>query len=189
MMRRLAILLILALVVTVLALAPVAAGKPNCDIEPNHGSCKKDDTKPTFEPCVFDPVSGELEGWPENGEAYRCEWVLTPVEAAATYSFQIQSDRVETVKLPQLTVNAEPWTPSSICFNEWANRPQDVPFPPKDSSFWTFSPALSSWSPPADGAVTCAEGGPYLFAIRVNRVKGGDVKLVISPPGLLIDGS
>jgi hypothetical protein len=137
--------------------------------------------------CDFDVDDGVLLGWSETGEPYRCVW--TPFEALQEVSFQIQSETVETVKLPQLTVNAEPWTPSAICFNEWANRPQALPFPPKDSSFWTFSPAASSWWPADDGK-TCADGGPYLFAIRVNRVKGGDVKLVMSPPGeLIIDGS
>jgi hypothetical protein len=193
-MRRLPILAALGLVFALFVVAAATAAPPTPFCEragnENHHKCSTTTTTPTttppppFEDCVFsnDGVDddGVLEGW--SGEPYRCVW--TPEDAFAEVSFQIQSDTVEKVKLPQLTVNAEPWTPSAVCFNEWRIRPQDVPFPPNGDPLWTFSPALSSlW--PADDGKACADGGPYLLAIRVNQVKGGDVKLVISPPGVI----
>jgi hypothetical protein len=199
-MRRLPILLAFGLVFVlfVVATATAATSPKFCDVDKyglNHPKCPTPTTPtttpttttpPQFDPCVFD-TDGVLLGWSQTGEPYRCTW--TPLYGEdATYSFQIQSKTVETVKIPQLTVNAEAWTPSALCFNEWAKGPQPVPFPPVDDLLWTFSPAESSWGPAPDGETSCADGGPYLLAIRVNSVKGGDVRLVMSPPGELIEG-
>jgi hypothetical protein len=192
-MRRLPIFLALGLVFALFVVAAATAAPPKDFCGPDgtkldHPSCTTTTTPtppppPTtdFEDCVFDG-DGVLDGWSETG-SIRCVW--TPSDGSdAYYSFQIQSDNVETVKLPQLTVNAEPWTPSAVCVNAGSYRgPQDVPFPPDGDPLWTFVPEDSSWWPAADGAKTCAEGGPYLLAIRVNEVKDGNVKLVISPPG------
>jgi hypothetical protein len=205
-MRRFSILLAFALVFGLLVVVAATAAAPDfCNPDKygtNHPNCSTTTTTtpptttippppttipPQFEDCVFD-ADGVLLGWPLNGEGYRCRWVLTEEQAKAEYSFQIQSTTVETVKLPQLTVNAEAWTPSAVCFNEaYGGRPTLLPFPLKGDDRWTFSPALSSWFPSAEGAKTCAEGGPYLFAIGIHQVKDGDVRLVMSPPGELIE--
>ncbi len=198
-MRRLPIFLALGLVFALFVVAAATAAPPTdfCGLEgtnPDHPSCPTPSTTapttpppPTtdFDPCVFGDDDGVLEGWSETG-SIRCKW--EPENPWATYSFQIQSDNVDTVKLPQLAVNAEPWTPSAVCVNAGSYRgPQDVPFPPDGDDLWTFVPEESSWWPGANDEKTCADGGPYLLAIRVNEVKDGEVILVISPPGDIPD--
>jgi hypothetical protein len=175
MMRRLPILLILALVVTVLALAPATADKPNCDlvIDPPHPSCKTDDTEPPpppdglFPKCDFDGL-GVLVNW-DRTSPFRCLW--TPADPAVEFSFQLVSPKkdVSRVMLPHLIVNQDADFPSTICFNGWARNPQTLPFPQDD--LWTFTPTD-----------ICTDDTPYLMTVSVKPVKTGTVDFVMVEP-------
>jgi len=163
LMRRLPILLILALVVTVLALAPVSAGKWTCDDKPDHPNC----TTTSPPDCDFDSTTGVLENWDKTAP-FQCVW-KTGVPGA-TFSFQIQSldSSASEVLLPHLIVNEDDDFPSTICFKKSARGPQELPFPQDD--LWTFSPAD-----------VCSDDGEYLMTVSVKPVKTGNVDFVMVP--------
>jgi hypothetical protein len=161
-MRRLPVLLILALVLALLALTPVsAANEPNCEKTPNHPACRADEPST----CKFDE-SGKLEGW-TGTDSYKCEWAVE--NPSDTFSFQIQRVDSSAMKvwIPQLIVNDEYPFPSTLCFNEWRTGPQDLPFPQDD--LWTFSFA----------DFDCSDNDTYALTIFTQRVKKGEVELVM----------
>jgi hypothetical protein len=166
-MRRLPILLAIALVFALVALAPVSAGKWTCDDRPDHPSCQRQDP-PT---CAFNP-EGVLINW-DRTSPFQCLWL--PEVANTTFSFQLVSpnDDVSKVMLPHLIVNEDDDFPSTICFNEWAKSPQKLPFPleVEGDSLWTFNPTQN-----------CSDDGNYLMTVSVKPDKTGTVDFVMTSP-------
>lgn len=179
-MRRLPILLVFALMFALLVLAPASADPPKCAIDNTLPGCSTDDSTTTTtttvpggsDECIF--VDGVLQGW-EPPDYLRCRWSVPPEERDKTFHFSLELvPEVEgaTVNLPHLIVTDVFPYGGQICFNEYVNGWNNLPY---------------SWSPfnlPDDGLCTGGGGSAVdnakdVFAITIDviKVKKGAVQL------------
>ena len=189
-MRRLPILLAFALVFVLLVFAPVSAGKPDCDPQSpgyteDHSACNTTETTttttttPSVEVCVF--TDGVLQHWDRgvlqlwNGsERLQCQWTIPDHERDMTFNFTLNAatDDGKTVNAPHLIVTDRYPNGGQICFNEYVNGWNDLPY------------SWSSFTLPANGLCdggggSFLDGEPDVFAITIDviKVKKGPVEL------------
>ena len=179
-MRRLSILLAIAMVFALAVLAPASAGK-KCDADPNHPSCPKSDTSttttiPSIVECDFQ--DGVLQNWDGSG-GLRCQWTVTATERSKAFDFTlvpVSSDIGKTVNLPHLIVTDVYPSGGGICFNE-----HDVGWSDLEYS-WTSFMLPAEGDCPGDWRTADHVEDVFAITISVNRVRNGDVRLVYTQP-------
>jgi hypothetical protein len=182
-MRRLPILLALALVFVLLVFAPVSAEKKwDCKDRPDHPICDTTPTDttttlpPTAVECVFD--GGVLQDW-DGSEGLRCQWTVTAEERKKAFSFTlvpVSPEIGKTVNLPHLIVTDVYPSGGGICFNE-----HDVGWSDLEYS-WTSFMLPAEGDCPGDWRTVDHVDDVFAITISVNRVRNGDVKLEYTQP-------
>ena len=181
-MKRLWITLAVVALAATTAL-PAAAGAPDfCDPEspkynPDHQTCKADDSTTTTtthpsgpEVCEF--VSGELVSWTPP-DFYQCQWTIPVDERDKTFHFTLTNGSPDaTVNMPHLIVTDVYPYGGQICFNDYANGWNDLPY-----SFAEFTPPPNGLCDGGGG--TAVDNDPNVFAITIDviKVKKGTVEL------------
>jgi hypothetical protein len=194
-MRRLSIFFVIAIVFALIALPPVSAGKPDCDMEPDHASCKDDTTPTTTQPPQLEACETNMTITGNGGTSFACLW--TPVQVGDV------GDRVATVTVSGITerikglpvVSVRDDAPGDYCLleQEWENQsgpeyvaefaliydnedgfPPDYEGFPSDyvdgwfgNSYWNHEYESVYVPPPAVvGAYWCGPQDPVLETIR-----------------------
>jgi hypothetical protein len=124
-MRRLSILFVIAIVFALTALAPVSAGKRNCEVD-THPSCKDDTTPPTTQPPQLKACETNMHITGNGQTSFECLWTPVQVGDGAREAWVTVSGIEGGLKGPP-GVFVRDDAPGDFCLfeTEWADQTAD----------------------------------------------------------------
>jgi hypothetical protein len=186
-MRRLSILVVIAMVLALAALAPATADNPKCADDLAHPSCKKTTptTSPTTPPIVeCDFEAGVLKNWSGTG-GLRCQWTVTVQERLKPFTFKLAAVSPKTVRvnLPDLQVTDVYPSGGEICFREHSVGWNDLEsVDGNDQAYSWTSFTLPATGDCGDWRTVYHDKDVFAISISVNRVRNGEVALEYTQP-------
>ena len=211
LMRRLSILLVIAIVFALIALAPVSAGKPDCEVDDSHPSCKDDTTPTTTQPPQLEACQTNMTITGSGKTSFACLWTPVQVGDGAKVATVTVSGIEGGLKAPP-GVFVRDDSPGDICLLEqgWIGQTGPVYVAEFDLFYETVPPGYEAWEgrsywdlwyeseyvpgPPIVGAYWCGpqdpvletirfdtNGTPLHFQVNFNARGGGQFDITLSP--------